>query len=71
MKKLAMVFGVMMFSGLAMAQQDAQPSWTFGCKLDAQKAEKVAQTQPIQEVKSDERNTWSFDETQTTVVSMK
>ena len=70
MKKLALVFGVMAFSGAALAQEE-KPSWTFGCKLDAQKQEQIAQAQPIKEVKTGDRNTWAFDDSQATIISMK
>ena len=70
MKKLALVFGVMVFSGAALAQEE-KPSWTFGCKFDAQKQEQVAQVKTVSEVNKEERNTWTFDDSKATVISMK
>ncbi|MDY0135746.1 MAG: hypothetical protein RBS36_01115 [Thiomicrospira sp.] len=66
-------FGAIAFicvSGVAMAAETAQqPSWTFGCKLDAQATQQVESK--IVEVKATEQNTWSFDDAQTQTVASR
>ncbi|WFE67697.1 hypothetical protein P8S54_05520 [Thiomicrospira sp. R3] len=71
MKKTSLVLASMMFAGVAMASQE-QPSWEFGCKLDAQKpaAEQQAQV-TVKEVKAEQENTWTFEARELPVVSMR
>lgn len=71
MKKTSLVLASMMFSGVVMASQE-QPTWEFGCKLDAQKpaAEQQAQIS-VEKVKPEQENTWTFEARELPAVSMR
>lgn len=71
MKKTSLVLASMMFAGVAMANQE-QPTWEFGCKLDAQKPAVEQQAQvSVEKVKPEQENTWTFEARELPMVSMR
>jgi hypothetical protein len=70
-KQTLSAVSIALFSGFAFASEVSQPSWEFGCKLDAQAAHVEQVNAKIVEVKANELNTWTFDEAQSQTVASR